>query len=114
MVIQLTKLKKLLAMKLSNSQLELNTISKKLVQEGIIELAPDLEAPYIFLHGQSSLLEDEIVAKDLDRMRNIFDDIENKSKKFLNILESTSKGKVVYKFLLEPKIFYLITLVFLW
>jgi len=92
------EIKKIISNEIENSQLELNTISKKLVQEGIIELAPDLEAPYIFLHGQSSLLEDEIVAKDLDRMRTIFDDIENKSN-FLNILESTSKGGGVQIFI---------------
>ena len=66
------KLKKLWTRKLKNSQLQLNSISQKLIQEGIIELAPNVENPYIFLHGQSSLLEDEIVAKDLDKMRSIF------------------------------------------
>ena len=88
------EIKKIINDEVKNSQLELNSISQKLVQEGIIELAPNSEAPYIFLHGQSSLLEDEIISKNLDRMRNIFDDIENKSN-FLNILESTSKGKGV-------------------
>lgn len=92
------EIKKIISNEIENSQLELNTISKKLVQEGIIELVPDSEAPYIFLHGQSSLLEDEIVTKDLDRMRTIFDDIENKSY-FLNILESTSKGGGVQIFI---------------
>ena len=77
---------------IKNSKLELDSISQKLVQEGIIELVPTSESPYIFLHGQSSLLEDNIVTKDLDQMRNIFDDIENKSN-FLSILESTNKGK---------------------
>jgi len=83
---------------IKNSKLELDTISQKLVQEGIIELVPNSESPYIFLHGQSSLLEDEIIAKNLDRMKNIFDDIENKSS-FLSILESTSKGKGVQIFI---------------
>jgi len=92
------EIKKIINNELENSQLELNTISQKLVQEGIIELVPNSEAPYIFLHGQSSLLEDEIIAKDLDRMRAIFDDIENKSN-FLSILESTNKGKGVQIFI---------------
>jgi len=83
---------------INNSKLELDSISQKLVQEGIIELAPNSESPYIFLHGQSSLLEDEIIAKDLDRMKNIFDDIENKSS-FLSVLESTSKGEGVQIFI---------------
>ena len=83
---------------IKNSKLELDSISQKLVQEGIIELVPTSESPYIFLHGQSSLLEDEIIAKDLDRMKNIFDDIENKSS-FLSVLESTSKGEGVQIFI---------------
>jgi len=91
-------IKKIINNEIENSQLELNTISKKLVQEGIIELAPNSEKPYIFLHGQSSLLEDEIVAKDLDRMRIIFDEIENKSN-FLNVLESTTKAEGVQIFI---------------
>ena len=85
------EIKKILNEEIKNSQNELDNISKKLVQEGIIELNPNFEIPYIFLHGQSSLLEDEIVAKNLDQIRRLFDDIENKSN-FLSILESTAKG----------------------
>ena len=92
------EIKKIISNEIENSQLELNKISQKLVEEGIIKLVPNFEAPYIFLHGQSSLLEDEIIAKDLDRMRTIFDDIENKSN-FLSILESTNKGKGVQIFI---------------
>ena len=44
------------------------------------------------------MLEDEIIAKDLDRMKTIFDDIDNKSN-FLNILESTGKGNGVQIFI---------------
>ena len=94
----LDEIKKIMDKEIKNSQLQLNSISQKLIQEGIIELAPNVENPYIFLHGQSSLLEDEIVAKDLDKMRSIFDDIENKSN-FLNILESTGKGSGVQLFI---------------
>ena len=92
------EIKKIVSNEIENSKLELDTISQKLVQEGIIGLVPNLETPYIFLHGQSSLLEDEIFSKDLDRMRAIFDEIENKSN-FLNILESTNKGKGVQIFI---------------
>ena len=94
----LDEIKKIMDKEIKNSQLQLNSISQKLIQEGIIELAPNVENPYIFLHGQSSLLEDEIVAQDLDKMRSIFDDIENKSN-FLNILESTGKGSGVQIFI---------------
>ena len=56
---------------IKNSKGRLEFISKNLVQKGILELAPNSENPYIFLHGQSSLLEDEIVSKDLDQIRKI-------------------------------------------
>ena len=92
------EIKRKINIEIKNSQIELNAISQKLVQEGIIELAPNFENPYIFLHGQSSLLEDEIISKNLDRMRSIFDDIENKSN-FLSILDSTTKGKGVQIFI---------------
>ena len=84
--------------KIRNSKSELDALSSKLVQEGIIEIAPNNESPYIFLHGQSSLLEDEIVSKDLDQIRNLFDDIENKSN-FLDILDNTSKSQGVQIFI---------------
>ena len=61
-------------------------------------MAPNKENPYIFLHGQSSLLEDEMVSKDLDQLRNLFDDIENKSN-FLNILENTIDAQGVQIFI---------------
>ena len=84
--------------KIRNSKSELDVLSSKLVQEGIVEIAPNKESPYIFLHGQSSLLGDEIISKDLDQIRNLFDDIENKSN-FLDILDSTSKGQGVQIFI---------------
>ena len=83
---------------INNSKSQLDKLSAKLVHEGIVEIAPNSETPYIFLHGQSSLLEDEIVSKDLDQVRKLFDDIENKHN-FLNILENTNKGKGVQIFI---------------
>lgn len=94
----LNEIKNTIIKELENTRSELNIISKKLVQEGIIELVPNNEIPYIFLHGQSSLLEDDLVAKDLDQLRKLFDEIENKSN-FLNILESTHQGRGVQIFI---------------
>ena len=76
----------------------LETLSKNLVKKGILEIAPDLKNPYIFFHGQSSLLNDEIVSKDLDQIRKLFDDIENKTS-FLDILENTNSAKGVQIFI---------------
>ncbi len=83
---------------IKNSKSKLDSIATKLVKEGIIEIVPNLETPYIFLHGQSSLLEEKVIAKDLDKIRSLFDDIENKSN-FLNVIENTSKGQGVQIFI---------------
>ena len=83
---------------IKNSKGRLEILSKNLVQKGILELAPNTENPYIFLHGQSSLLEDEIVSKDLDQIRKLFDEIENKTT-FVDILENTSSAKGVQIFI---------------
>ncbi|PPR47827.1 MAG: Heat-inducible transcription repressor HrcA [Alphaproteobacteria bacterium MarineAlpha5_Bin9] len=84
---------------IKNSKLELDTVSTKLVKEGIIQIPPNKsQNPYLFLHGQSTLLEDDLISKDLDKIRTLFDDIENKSN-FLNILESTNNGQGVQIFI---------------
>ena len=67
-------------------------------KKGILEIAPSSDNPYIFLHGQSKLLEDSLISKDLDQIRKLFDDIENKSS-FIDILENTDIAKGVQIFI---------------
>ena len=69
-----------------------------MIKKGILELAPDANNPYIFIHGQSTLLKDEFIMKDLDQIRKLFDEIENKTR-FVEILESTSSAKGVQIFI---------------
>ena len=78
-----------------NSKSELDSLSAKLVQEGIVEISTNTETPYIFLHGQSTLLEDKIIAKDLDRMRNIFDDIDQKLPSITKAFKTQRKAKKI-------------------
>jgi heat-inducible transcriptional repressor len=85
-------------LEINNSKGRLEVLSQNLVQKGILEIAPNSENPYIFLHGQSSLLEDEIISKDLDQIRKLFDEIENKTN-FLEILENTNSAKGVQIFI---------------
>ena len=92
------QIKKTIQIDIKNSQNQLELISSKLVQKGIIENPPDKKNPYIFLHGQSNLLKDEIISKDLDQIRNLFDDIEKKSS-FVEILENAGKAKGVQIFI---------------
>ena len=61
-------------------------------------MSPGDENPYIFLHGQSSLLNNEIVRGDLDKLKTLFDKIDNK-KNFLNLVENTSTADGVQIFI---------------
>ena len=83
--------KKEILLEIENHKSELNKVSQKLVKTGIIEISPVEENPYIFLHGQSSLLNDEIIKGDLDKLKILFDKIDNK-KSFLDLVESTSEA----------------------
>ena len=83
---------------IKNSKDRLAILSKNLVQKGILELSPNAENPYIFLHGQSKLLEDEMISKDLDQIRKLFDEIEDKTN-FIDILENTNSAKGVQIFI---------------
>ena len=92
------QIKIMISEEIKNSKNKLDSITTKLVKEGIIEIVPNLETPYIFLHGQSSLLGEDIISKDLDQIRNLFDEIENKSN-FLNVIENTKKAQGVQIFI---------------
>ena len=92
------EIKRSIKLDINNSKGRLEVLSKNLVQKGILEIAPNSENPYIFLHGQSNLLEDEIISKDLDQIRKLFDEIENKTN-FLDLLENTNRAKGVQIFI---------------
>ena len=94
----ISEIKKIIETEISSSKSSLEEISKKLVKKGIVEIEPKINNPYIFLHGQSKLLKDEIVSKDLDQIRQLFDDIENKST-FMDILENAGKAEGVQIFI---------------
>ena len=94
----ITQIKKNIQTDIRKSKNKLETISSKLIQQGIIETLPDVKNPYIFLHGQSNLLKDEIISKDLDQIRNLFDEIEKKTS-FVEILETAGKAKGVQIFI---------------
>jgi len=94
----INEIKKIIETEVFYSKNKLESLSSKLVQQGILEASPKLNNPYIFLHGQSSLLKDEIISKDLDEIRNLFDEIENKTT-FIDILENAGKAKGVQIFI---------------
>ena len=94
----INEIKKIIESEITNSRSNLEEISKKLVNKGIVEIDPNMNNPYIFLHGQSKLLKDEIISKDLDQIRQLFDDIENKTT-FIDILENAGRAKGVQIFI---------------
>ena len=94
----ISQIKKNIQTDIRKAQNQLELISSKLIQQGIIETPPNIKNPYIFLHGQSNLLKDEIISKDLDQIRNLFDDIEKKSS-FVEILETAGKAQGVQIFI---------------
>ncbi len=94
----IVEIKKIIQEQITNSRTNLENISSNLVKKGIVEIDPTLNNPYIFLHGQSKLLKDEIISKDLDQIRQLFDEIENKTT-FLDILENAGKAKGVQIFI---------------
>ncbi len=75
----INQIKKVIEKEIINSKTELEVLSSKLVKQGILEGPPNIKNPYIFMHGQSNLLKDEIILNDLDQIRNLFDDIEKKT-----------------------------------
>ena len=94
----ISEIKKIIESEIMSTRSNLEEIPKKLVKKGIVEIEPKMNNPYIFLHGQSKLLKDEIISKDLDQIRQLFDDIENKST-FIDILENAGKAKGVQIFI---------------
>ena len=94
----INEIKKIIDNDITSSRSDLELISKKLVKKGIVEIEPKINNPYIFLHGQSKLLKDEIISKDLDQIRQLFDEIENKTT-FIDILENTGNAKGVQIFI---------------
>ncbi|MBI04340.1 MAG: heat-inducible transcription repressor HrcA [Pelagibacteraceae bacterium] len=94
----ISQIKSLIENEIKQSKNKFDSISSKLLKKGILETLPDMDNPYIFLHGQSNLLQDEIVSKDLDQIRDLFDEIENK-KTFIDILENAANAKGVQIFI---------------
>ena len=94
----INQITKIIKDEVSISRTSLEDISSKLINKGIIEIDPKLNNPYIFLHGQSKLLEDDIISNDLDQIRGLFDEIEKKTT-FIDILENAGNAKGVQIFI---------------
>lgn len=92
---------------LQDNRAELDTLSAKLVQSGIAQWsgAPEKSSPSLIVRGQAKLLEDVSAAEDLERIRRLFEDIEQKSD-LIGLLDSAKTGDGVRIFIgSENKLF---------
>ena len=92
---------------LSNQRAELDALTAKLVQQGMAEWAGkgSLVAPSLIVRGQSRLLEDVSASEDLERVRQLFDDIERKND-LIELMQLAKQGDGVRIFIgAENKLF---------
>jgi heat-inducible transcriptional repressor len=70
----------LIAQELQKQRAELDELSARLVQDGLAVWGGDAatDTRSLIVRGQANLLENASAVTDLDRMRRLFDDIENK------------------------------------
>lgn len=77
---------------------ELDQLTQNVVEAGIASWANDGDEPVLIVHGQSHLLDDVDAVHDLERVRHLFDALEQKQR-FLDLLQSTSHGEGVQVFI---------------
>jgi heat-inducible transcriptional repressor len=69
----------LITQELSKLRQELDEVSARLVQDGLaVWSGEEADVRSLIVRGQANLLENATAAADLDRMRKLFEDIENK------------------------------------
>ena len=90
----------LVASEVAKLRAELDDVSARLVQGGLAVWAgendPDLKS--LIVRGQANLLEDTTAVADLDRIRRLFDDIENK-RELVDLLGLAEKAEGVRIFI---------------
>ena len=79
---------------------ELDDVSARVVEAGIgvWSGAGDADAKTLIVKGQANLIENTTAANDLERMRRLFDDIENK-KELVQLLGAAEGGEGVRIFI---------------
>ncbi len=84
---------------LTAQKAELNQLAAKLVAEGLAEWGgPQSQTPSLIVRGQSRLLEDVAATEGLERIRQLFDDIERKND-LIQLLELAKQGDGVRIFI---------------
>lgn len=89
---------------LKKEQAELDTLTKKIIADGLATWAGEGHDTLI-VRGRANLLEDQTVAENLERVRKLFEDLEQK-KDLLDLLETAREGEGVRIFIgAENKLF---------
>ena len=102
----LSEAKKLIKNEIDYRRQELDTLARDLVQSGLA-LWEDTEERHerLIVKGRSNLLNESAQQEDLDRIKNLFDDLERK-RDIADFLELTEKGEGVRIFIgSENKLF---------
>jgi heat-inducible transcriptional repressor len=73
------EVQQLIALEVEKLQDELDAVSARLVQDGLAVWAGNPEERSLIVRGQANLLENTTAVADLERMRKLFEDIENKN-----------------------------------
>jgi heat-inducible transcriptional repressor len=79
---------------------ELDEISARIVEAGIGQWSGEIEADdkTLIVRGQANLIENSTAAADLERIRKLFEDIENK-KELVQLLGAAESGEGVRIFI---------------
>lgn len=89
----------LIAAELRSRQAELDQLTKKVVQAGIAELAgQDADRETLIVRGRANLIDDHAAIEDLERIRMLFDDLEQK-RELVKLLDLAREGDGVKIFI---------------
>lgn len=90
---------------LARDRTQLDVLTAKVVETGLVSLAPQGTGGHLFVRGQSNLLEDVTAIEDLERIKTLFGALEAKES-MLKILQATAQGEGVKIFIgAENKLF---------
>ena len=88
-----------IALELSAHQAELDQLTAKVVKSGIaIWAGSKTSNPSLIVSGQANLLDNVTAMEDMERIRHLFEDLENK-KELVNMLDLARDGRGVKMFI---------------
>ena len=102
----LSEARKFVQAELKDGQAELDQLTQKVIEDGLATWSGGAEGTdNLIVRGRAHLLENQEAASDLERIRKLFEDLENK-KDLLKLLETSHSGEGVRIFIgSENKLF---------